>query len=73
MKIVYAIATTVIGQALITHGSHWPADDPIVAANPGTFSDDPRYGLQYSVEPVEFRDPAPVREKRSYIRHLAGE
>ncbi len=73
MKIVYATATTIIGQALIPHGSHWPADDPIVLANPGTFSDNPRYGLQYSVEPADFAEPAPAPQKRSYIRHLAGE
>lgn len=29
-------------------GSHWPADDPYVLANPGQFSDDPRYHLAFT-------------------------
>lgn len=29
-------------------GSHWPADDPFVRANPGQFSDDPRYHLAFT-------------------------
>lgn len=29
-------------------GEHWPADDPIVSAYPGLFTDDPRYGLRSS-------------------------
>jgi hypothetical protein len=33
-------------------GSHWPADDPFVRANPGQFSADPRYHLA-------FTDPRP--------------
>lgn len=33
-------------------GSHWPADDPFVLANPGQFSPDPRFHLA-------FTDPRP--------------
>lgn len=29
-------------------GSHWPADDPYVVANPGQFSADPRYHLAFT-------------------------
>ncbi len=33
-------------------GSHWPADDPFVVANPDLFSADPRYWLAFTVEPT---------------------
>lgn len=66
MKVVYATATSMIGQALIKGGTHWPADDPLVLENPGLFSDNPRYGLYYSVEPAA-EEAAPA--KRSYLRH----
>ncbi len=33
-------------------GSHWPANDPYVRANPDAFSDDPRYWLAFTVEPT---------------------
>lgn len=80
MKVVYATATTVIGQARIMHGTHWPADDPIVQANPAFFSSDPRYGLNYSAEPAGYQDAEPEAEpdpepaveepraKRAYVR-----
>jgi hypothetical protein len=29
-------------------GSHWPADDPYVRANPGQFDADPRYHLAFT-------------------------
>lgn len=29
-------------------GSHWPAADPYVLANPGAFSADPRYHLMFT-------------------------
>ena len=38
-------------------GSHWPADDPFVVANPGQFSDDPRYHLSFTeARPSYFGD-----------------
>jgi hypothetical protein len=65
LKVVYATATSMIGQALIKGGTHWPADDPLVLANPTLFSDNPRYGLFFSVEPAAGEAPP---AKRSYIR-----
>lgn len=60
MKIVYATGTRHVGPTgVVRKGSHWPADDPIVLAHPDLFSDDPRYGLSYSVTPEGFDDPAP--------------
>lgn len=42
-------------------GSHWPADDPFVVANPGQFSDDPRYHLAFTdPRPEFFGDDPPV-------------
>jgi hypothetical protein len=32
----------------IVHGSHWPADDPVVLAYPNFFSSDGRFGLSSS-------------------------
>ena len=79
MNVVYAIqsasvATEAGAQASIHRGQHWPADDPIVRAHPGLFSDDPRYGLTFSERPEGF-DAAPVEqvtagpgEKRGQVR-----
>ena len=40
-------------------GSHWPADDPFVLANPDAFSDDPRYHLSFTeARPEYFGDVA---------------
>lgn len=41
-------------------GSHWPADDPYVVANPGQFSTDPRYHLAYSEGRPEYFGDTPV-------------
>jgi hypothetical protein len=63
IECVYATGTfpatsATTGQRLMVHkGSHWPADDPIVQQHPGSFSSDPRYGLQYSREPHGWDDP----------------
>jgi hypothetical protein len=56
IKVVYASRQfqTVLGTgqvAVIPKGSHWPADDAVVRANPDCFSDDPRYGMLYTQEP----------------------
>jgi hypothetical protein len=45
------------GRARVWKGSHWPADDPLVAEFPDRFSSDPRYGLQYSRQPDGFDRP----------------
>lgn len=37
-------------------GQHWPSSDPIVLAHSEMFTDDPRYGLTFSVEPPGYRD-----------------
>ena len=67
MRIAYALADAAVGGGGSTHilhtGEHWPADDPVVLANPGMFSEDPRTGLRFSRppavdEPVEDRQPA---------------
>lgn len=44
-------------RAIVRKGSHWPADDPVVAAAPELFSSDPRWGLMYSVEPEGYDAP----------------
>lgn len=56
IDVVYAIGSEPVGlksgQTVLVHkGSHWPADDPVVKTRPGLFSDDPRYGLQYTEAP----------------------
>jgi len=68
IAVVYATATKRIerpdapGQyGVVRKGSHWPADDPVVKANPEVFSSDPRYGLEYSRAPAGFDDP-PVEQ-----------
>jgi hypothetical protein len=50
------------GRAAVQGGSHWPASDPVVAANPAMFTPDPRYGLQwYGDPPPEMSEP-PVEQ-----------
>ena len=71
MKIVFAKTTAVVGQALVRNGSHWPADDPLVLANPSLFTEDPRYGLSYSVEPPLVAQVIEPRVKRKYVRRVA--
>ena len=45
------------GYGVITKGSHWPAEDPIVLAHPEVFTTDPRYGMHYSTEPAGYDAP----------------
>jgi hypothetical protein len=57
MDVVYAKSTghysTGTGHTvLVVVGSHWPANDPLVRQYPDTFSDDPAYGLNFSVPPL---------------------
>ncbi len=66
MNVVYASATASVvmpsgGSVPIRKGSHWPADDPIVAQYPHLFSTDARYGMNYTVEPQGYDDP-PVEQ-----------
>ena len=76
MKAVFACETAVVssedgGQTLVRFGEHWPADDPVVLANPKLFSDDPRYGMSSSGPlpegPVEQATAGPG-EKRAVRR-----
>jgi hypothetical protein len=54
MNIVFANATLIVSDPKtgasvpVNHGTHWPADDPIVRAYPNFFTADPRYGLSSS-------------------------
>lgn len=66
MDVVYARGTSVVttpdgGRHTVQGGQHWPADDPVVRANPGLFSPDPRYGVSFSVAPAELSEP-PVEQ-----------
>ncbi len=63
MDVVYAVDNRMVTdpktgvQGRVQGGSHWPADDPVVKANPDLFSPDPRYGLAFSVEPEGWDAP----------------
>jgi hypothetical protein len=56
VELVYAKGAQIIGDVRVVFGSHWPADDPLVAGHPDLFSRDPRWGLVYTVEPPGYRD-----------------
>lgn len=63
-------------RAVIPKGSHWPAEDAVVRANPECFSDDPRYGMLYSAEPDGYDAPVETAtanpgERRSTRRPAA--
>lgn len=58
MEIVFATTNAVValpggGQVNVRAGSHWPAEDPIVQAQPSLFSDDARHGLNFSTPPAD--------------------
>ncbi len=62
IRVVYAMDTRRVelaagGFGVVQKGSHWPADDPIVLQHPDVFSDDPRWGMNYSVEPAGYDAP----------------
>jgi hypothetical protein len=62
MDVVYAAVTAPVTTAsglsgMVHKGTHWPANDPVVLANPDYFTDDPRFGLNYSVEPDGYDAP----------------
>ncbi len=61
MDVVYATTTTIVtldgAQHRVQKGTHWPAADPVVAAQPSIFSADPRWGLMYTREPAGFDAP----------------
>jgi hypothetical protein len=78
MRIVFARETRQVplpdgGFGVIHKGTHWPADDPIVAAHPEAFTTDARYGLNYSRQPAGYDAPveqttAAPGEKRNVRR-----
>lgn len=83
MDVVYATATTHVttrdGARIVVHkGQHWPAEDPVVKAQPSLFSADPRWGMAYSVEPAGYNEPlgqveqatAAPGERRTRTRHV---
>jgi hypothetical protein len=42
----------------VVKGQHYPADDPVVKANPGMFSPDARYGMSWTgPPPAEMAEP----------------
>ena len=61
ISVVFAMGSQVVdagsGPVRVPKGSHWPADDPVVRAMPSLFTDDPRYGLLYTVEPDGYDAP----------------
>lgn len=55
MNHVFATETRIVSHpgtgigVTVNIGEHWPADDPVVEAYPGLFTDDARYGLRSSL------------------------
>jgi hypothetical protein len=74
LKTVYAKNTSpvYVNGHIVIAGQHWPADDPVVRAQPELFTDDARYGLTASVpvppEPVVEQATAAPGEKRATRR-----
>jgi hypothetical protein len=73
MDVVYATTNAVVplpggGQHVVRAGTHWPADDPIVKAQPSLFSSDPAYGLNYSARPEVEQVTAAPGERRAVRR-----
>jgi hypothetical protein len=67
MAVVFATETGSLpmplgGQVFVQKGTHWPADDAVVRANPGWFTPDPRYGLSWSGEPPASMSEPPVEQ-----------
>lgn len=60
---VFAKATTQVTDlgypVTVAGGTHWLADDPLVAARPDLFTRDCRYGLSYSGDPPEVMSVPP--------------
>jgi hypothetical protein len=68
LDVVFATQTAIVSHpstgssVSVNHGTHWPADDPIVLAYPTFFTADPRYGLSSS-DPLD-DEGYPVRLTR---------
>ena len=66
INVVYATGTARVNTPdgagrMVVYGEHWPADDPVVKAQPSLFSTDPRHGLRASVSPTGMDEP-PVEQ-----------
>ena len=82
MKVVYATADVPVQlptgiSGWVRKGTHWPADDPVVREHPEYFSTDPRFGMNYSVEPEGYDAPveqatAAPGERRATRRPVNG-
>ena len=57
MDIVYATGSFVVGGTRVEAGTYWPADDPIVKAQPQGFSSEPSDapGFRCTRVPAEMR------------------
>lgn len=78
MKIVYAkdwvrAIDTAGGSQQFPPGSHWPADDPYVRANPAQFSSDPRYHLAFTEAKPWYLDPDAVEPDAETATAAPGE
>lgn len=76
MDVVYAMASGHIGgpdglMLMVRKGTHWLSSDPVVRANPATFSADPRWGLCSTVPVPEPAAAAEVAEPTSAGRRRA--
>ena len=66
INVVYARTSSYVmtpdgGGSMVQAGTHWPANDPIVLAQPSLFSADPRFGLNFSTDPGGMGEP-PVEQ-----------
>jgi hypothetical protein len=57
MNVVYATGSFIVGSTRVDAGTVWPADDPIVKAQPQGFTADPveTPGFRCTVKPRESR------------------
>ena len=67
MNVVYATETASMttpdgSSVLVRKGTHWPADDPLVAANPQWFAPDPRDGRSWAGPPPAEMSQPPVEQ-----------
>jgi hypothetical protein len=67
MNVVYATTTASVAtpegtSVTVRAGTHWPANDPVVLAQPSLFSTDARYGISFSTLPRELAEEAPVEQ-----------
>lgn len=76
INVVYAMGTDYVnlpsgGRVRVNKGSHWPADDPAVRTRPELFSDDPRWGMQYTAVPDGYDAPVETASSAPGERRIA--